>query len=401
MSALSIRPYFPFCRVRLVRQSVSAGGDQAWIEAEPDGRFRVVCHVCGQPAGAIHQWNHRLLRDLNCGAARVWINCRYRTVFCPTCRGHRVEDLTFFKPHQRVTRRLARYIYDLCKHLPIQTVADHLGLNWKTVKQIDHTFLEEDYGQTDYDGLRILAVDEIAVRKGHRYLTVVADHETGRVVWLGRDRKAESLKAFFAGMTKGQQQALQAIAMDMWGPYIKAVREAVPHVKIVFDLFHVVQGFNKVIDQVRLSEYRQAAAADREVFKGTKYLLLRNRQSITKPKARAHLKRLLALNETLSTVMVLKELLKGIWRYVSRGWADRRLTEWCRLARTVDHPAVHRFADRLQRHREGILNHCEHPIHTGRLEGINNTIKVIKRAAYGFHDDRYFALKVIQAFSNK
>jgi len=144
MSALSIRPYFPFCRVRLVRQSVSAGGDQAWIEAEPDGRFRVVCHVCGQPAGAIHQWNHRLLRDLNCGAARVWINCRYRTVFCPTCRGHRVEDLTFFKPHQRVTRRLARYIYDLCKHLPIQTVADHLGLNWKTVKQIDRTFLEED-----------------------------------------------------------------------------------------------------------------------------------------------------------------------------------------------------------------------------------------------------------------
>lgn len=400
MSGLSIRPYFPFCRVRLVGQSVSVERHLAWIEAEPDQRFRVRCPVCGQPAGAIHRWNRRLVRDLNLGEARVWINCRYRTVFCPTCRRHRVEDLDFFTPHQRVTKRLARYIHDLCKHLPVQTVADHVGLNWKTVKQIDKTFLEADFGETDYEGLRLLAVDEIAIRKGHRYMTVVADHETGRVVWLGKDRKAETLKAFFEEMTAAQKQALQAIAMDMWRPYIKAVEESVPHIKIVFDLFHVVQGFNKVVDQVRLSEYRRAAAADREVFKGTKYLLLANRERITKPEARAHLKRLLALNETLSTVMVLKDLLKGIWRYRSRAWADRRLSEWCRLARTVDHPAVQTFADRLERHRDGILNHCDYPIHTGRIEGINNTIKVIKRTAYGFHDDRYFALKVIQAFSN-
>jgi transposase len=401
MSVLSIRPYFPFCRVRFVRQSVSEAGDLAWVEAEPDERFHVVCHVCGRPAGAIHQWDRRLLRDLNLGAARVWINCRYRTVFCPTCGRHRVEDLGFFKPHQRVTLRLARYIYELCRELPIQAVADHLGLDWKTVKQIDHSFLETDFGQTDYTGLRILAVDEIAVRKGHRYLTVVIDYETGRVVWVGRDRKAETLKAFFAGMNAAQKQALQAIAVDMWAPYLQAVREVVPHVKIVFDLFHVVQEFNRVIDLVRLSEFHRAAGADREVFKGSKYLLLANRRTITKAAARAHLKRLLALNQTIATVMILKDLLKKIWRYASRGWAHRRLTEWCRLARSVGHSAVTRFAAMLERHREGILNHCAYPIHTSRLEGINNTIKVIKRRAYGFHDDRYFALKIIQAFSNK
>jgi len=401
MSALSIRPYFPFCRVRLVRQSVSKAGDEAWIEAEPDERFHVVCHVCGQPAGAIHQWDHRVLRDLNLGAARVRINCRFRTVFCPTCGGHRVEDLGFFQPPHRVTRRLARYIYELCKELPIQTVADHFGLNWKTVKQIDQTFLEEDFGQTDYTGLRILAVDEIAVRKGHRYLTVVLDFETGRVVWVGQDRKAETLKAFFDGMSPAQKQALEAIAMDMWAPYIKAVEEAVPHVKIVFDLFHVVQAFNQVIDRVRLSEFHKAAGTDREVYKGTKYLLLANRANLTEAGARGRLKRLLALNETIAKVMILKDLLKGIWRYSSRGWADRRLTEWCQLARSVGHPAVNAFANMLERHRPGILNHCEYPIHTSRLEGVNNTIKVIKRRAYGFHDDHYFGLKIIQAFSNK
>lgn len=401
MSALSIRSYFPFCRVRLVRQSVSTEGDAAWIEVEPDERFHVVCHVCGRPAGAIHQWEHRAVRDLNLGAARVWLKCRYRIVFCSTCGGHRVEDLGFFTPHQRVTRRLAQYIYALCKELPIQAVADHLGLDWKTVKRIDQTFLEEDFGQTDYAGLRILAVDEIAVRKGQRYLTVVLDYETGRVVWVGPDRKAETLAAFFAGMTPAQKHAVEAIAMDMWAPYIKAVEEAVPHVKIVFDLFHVVQGFNQVIDRVRLSEFHQATRTEREIFKGSKYLLLANRRTITQPEARAHLKQLLALNETLSTVMILKDLLKRIWRYTSRGWADRRLTEWCCLARTVGHPTVSAFAAMLERHRDGILNHCEYAIHTSRLEGVNNTIKVIKRRAYGFHDDRYFGLKIIQAFSNK
>ena len=398
MSTLSIRPYFPFCRVRVVRQSVSEASDRAQIDLEPDKRFHPICHVCGKPAGAIHQWDRRLVRDLDLGATRVWINYRFRTVYCPTCQGHRVEDLEFCEPRRRVTRRLACYIYALCKVLPIDTVAEHLGLDWKTVKQIDQTFLEEAFGRTIYAGLRILAVDEIAVRKGQRYLTVVLDYETGRVVWVGQDRTVETLASFFAGMSPAGKQGLRAIAMDMWAPYLKAVQAAVPHVKIVYDLFHVVQNFNRVIDLVRLSECRRATAADREVFKGTKYLLLSNRRTITQPTARAHLKRLLALNETLSTVMILKDLLKRIWGYASRAWAERRVAEWCTLARTVGHRAVRAFADMLQRHREGILNHCDYPIHTSRLEGINNTIKVIKRKAYGFHDDRYFALKIKQAF---
>ncbi len=74
------------------------------------------------------------------------------------------------------------------------------------------------------------------------------------------------------------------------------------------------------------------------------------------------------------------------------------MDEWCELARAVDHPAVSAFADMLPRHRAGILNHCQYSIHTSKLEGVNNKIKVIKRTAYGYHDERYFALKVIQAF---
>jgi len=398
MSVMSIAPYFPFCRVKLTRQSVASQADMAWLEAEPDERYRPVCHVCGRKSRRIHTWHKRSLRDLNMGAARVWIGCSFRKVYCAACGGVRVEDLEFFEPYKHVTKRLARYIHELCKRMTVQEVADHLGLDWKTVKDIDKAFLEKDYGRTDYSDLVILAVDEIAVHKGHRYMTVVLDYLSGRVVWVGQDRTAETLMAFFDGMTEAQKQRLKAIAMDMWNPYILAVQTKVPHVQIVFDLFHVVSAFHKVIDQVRNDECRKARKKDKAVFQGSKYLLLKNKKNLRPGEERQHLRRLLELNKTLCTVMILKDLLKKIGCYRYRGWATKRLREWCALARTLGHPEVSKFANRLECYEYGILNHCQYRIHTGRLEGVNNKIKVIKRKAYGFHDDRYFSLKVIQAF---
>jgi transposase len=111
--------------------------------------------------------------------------------------------------------------------MTIQEVSRHLGLDWKTVKAVDQKFLEEEYGETDYQGLRILAIDEISIRKGHRYLTVVLDYESGRVVWVGKDRKARTLRRFFSGMTAKQRKQLEAVVMDMWDPYILAVQSKV------------------------------------------------------------------------------------------------------------------------------------------------------------------------------
>jgi transposase len=310
-----------------------------------------------------------------------------------------VEDLEFFEPHKRVTKRLAKYIYDLCKILPVKQVAEHLGLDWKTVKNADKRFLEQDYGETNYEGLRIIAVDEISLRKGREYMTVVLDYESGRVVWLGKGHKTETLKGFFNGMTEDQKGQIEAVAMDMWRPYVKAVRESLPDtVKIVFDLFHVVAEFSRIIDKVRIAEYGKASEEDKRVIKGSKYLLLKNKRNIRKKQAREHLKKLLGLNETISKMMILKDQLKHIWSYRYRGWARRRLEEWCEMARTIPYKRVTKFAERLERSSYGILNHCDYPIGTSRMEGCNNKIKLIKRQAYGFRDEWYFSLKVIQAF---
>ena len=400
MSTLSILPYFPFQRVRITKQSVFPDAEISQLTAVPDERFRPICHVCGNKAQRIYRHDKRSLRDLNLGSVRVWITCSYRKIACESCNRIVVEDLGFFQPYSRVTHRLAAYIHELCKVLTVTEVAKHFGINWKTVKTIDKFFLERQYAQTDYQNLRILAVDEISVKKGQRYLTVVLDYLSGRVVWVGKERTKETLGTFFAGMTQEQRQKLEAIAMDMWDPYIHAVKKHVPHVKIVFDLFHVVSSFGKVIDKVRNAEYQKASKKDKDVIKGSKYLLLKNKRNIRRKKHREHLKQLLSLNETINTVLILKDKLKHLWTYTSRTWARKAIDEWSHLAKTLNHSVVHKFANMLTKYSSGILNHCDYKIHTSKLEGVNNKIKVIKRKAYGFHDERYFSLKIIQAFAN-
>jgi len=400
MSELSIAPYFPFRRIKIVEQTVTPGATEAHILAEPDKRFRPICQRCGQLASGVHSWTQRKIRDLSFATAQTWVTCRYRKLLCAHCQGIHIEDLELFHPYLRVTTRLARYIYQLCELMSVSEVAQHLDIDWKTVKNIDKFYLERDYGQPDLKGLRIVAIDEISIRKGHNYLTIVLDFLTGRVVFVGKNRKAKTLKRFFNQLSSGQRKRIEAVAMDMWDPFIKAVKDKLPHAKIVFDLFHVVANFNRVIDKVRNSEYRKASKDDKAVFKGAKYLLLKNRKNVRRPSHRQHLKELLKLNQAINTVMILKDKLKHIWTYRSRTWAAKALDQWCDLARSLKNRSVNTFVRMIERYRYGIINHCDHPIHTGKLEGVNNKIKVIKRKAYGFHDLRYFTLKIYQAFFN-
>jgi transposase len=225
MSVPTIASYFPFRRIKIVDQIVSPDASTASIWVTPHQSYHPLCHGCGGKATGVHSWTERTVRDLSMTSARLWITCRYRKVYCVRCRGIHIEDLQLFHPYLRVTHRMALYVHELCQFMTVSEVARHLGMNWKTVKEIDKYFLERDYGQPDLNRLRILAVDEIAVRKGHRYLTVVLDYITGRVVYVGKDRKARTLERFFNQLSPQQRKAIEAVAMDMWDPFIKAVKK--------------------------------------------------------------------------------------------------------------------------------------------------------------------------------
>jgi transposase len=387
--------------MKAVYQSVLGESRAALVRLEPDLRYRARCGGCGGPARSVHSKARKFVRDLDFGDCRVQLQIEHRKVYCDACRGVRVERLDFVDTSQRVTHRLGAYAAELCRlGLPVVRVADHLGLDPKTVKHFEKTVLNAKFGATDYTGLKHLAIDEIAVKKGHSYMTIVLDYDTGRVVWAGVGRQITTLDGFFENMPEESRLGIEAVAVDMWEAYIQSVKKWCPGADIVFDLFHVVKAFGKVIDQIRNEEYRKADAAGKAVLKGSKYLLLRRHENL-KADQRGRLKEVLTLNERLSTLYYLKDFLVHLWSYRIPGWAEGALAEWCTLAREDGHPALVRFAEMLERYSYGIINHCKHRIHTSKLEGVNNKIKVIKRTAYGFHDLDYFGLKIKQAFPGR
>lgn len=400
MSGLSITKYFPFMRMKITEQSVHHEDvSSAIIKLAPDKRYQPLCHQCGRQAATVHSKGHiRMLRDLNIGNAQVWLQVDYRKVWCNDCNGVRVEQFSFADTSKRVTHRLARYIYDLCRVMTVHDVAEHLDLDPKTVKSIDKSFLEKSFGWTDCHDIKVLAIDEIALRKGHNYMTVVMDFFSGRVIWMGEDRNKETLDRFFAEMTDQQKQGIEAVAMDMWEPFINRIRDHCPDAKIVFDFFHVVQAFGRVIDRVRRDEYVKANQQERKILKGSRYLLLKNEENLN-DKQKDRLQQVLELNATLSILYVLKDQLKLVYYYSDREQVKKTLDDWCQMAEHLDRPAVKAFVKRLRFFEYGIIEHADYPIGTSRLEGVNNKIKVIKRKAYGFHDSKYFALKVKQAFA--
>lgn len=400
VSDLSIAPYFPFARVVPVDQAVTefATHVEAVITLAPMGGAQPFCSVCGENGGRLHMYGTRRVRDLNLAHVRVDLVVPNRKLRCATCRTIRTEGHSFLDTYRRYTLRFERAVAGLCRHMSIKQVADHFGLSWHAVKEIDKRRLEREVGTPCYDGLRLLAVDEVAVHKGHTYLTTVLDLETGRIVWVGKGRSEATLAGFFAELTPKQRKSIEAVASDMAAGFRNAVEKACPRAAQVYDLFHVVAKYSReVVDVVRLEEAKKQDEAGRKLIKGSRYLLLKNAPELLASQQK-ELRELLAANKALSTVYILKDQLKRIWDYKRPAWARKALDQWCALAQESGIAALATFAKNLCRHERGIVNHSRYPLHTGRLEGINNKIKVIKRQAYGFRDDAYFILKIKGAF---
>jgi transposase len=342
----------------------------------------------------------RCVRDLPILGADtyVWVP-RYR-VACPTC-GPKLEALSWLLPWARVTRRLAESVVQLCRILPVKHVAEFYGLEWGTVKVLDATAIAKQLLPVDLSAVTVIAMDEIALRKGHRYATVVVEPSRKRVLWVGTGRSREDVRPFFTLLGPEGCRRLEAVVMDMNAAYEEEVRAWCPQAVIIYDLFHVVAKYGReVIDRVRVDEaYRvRHDHAARKVIKGARWLLLRNRENVRKADDRVRLQELLHANRRLATVYVLKDDLKHVWQYTYPGAAHRFFTDWYHRAVRSRIQPLKVFAQKLKAKLGGILAHCRYPLHTSLLEGINNKIKVLKRMGYGYRDDGYFFLKIMAAF---
>jgi transposase len=300
-----------------------------------------------------------------------------------------VEGVPWARRWERVTQALAQAVALLAKKLSFKEVAEYFRLDWKVVATVVKRVVEEGLRLRKVKTLHTLGIDEVSRKKGHRYLTLVYDLERGRLLWVGLDRKRETLDEFFRWLGKRKTRTLQAICLDMWAPYLASVQHHVPQATLVFDRFHVVQHLNRALDEVRRAEVRRLAHQELIDLKKTRFILLKNPWNLT-PKEHRRLSHLLKLNLPIIRAYYLKEEFQRFWDYLQEKRAKAHLKQWLWWATHSRLQPMIEFARLVKDHLPGLLAWTKLRISNGALEGMNNKVKLVSHRSFGFRKPDYF-----------
>lgn len=385
--AFGIRGGFEYVRTEY------AGGRVILSIRQPREKLR--CPHCGSPEVHLKTHRDRVFRTVPIGARPVWIHLPVARVACQKCAVVRQVRLPFAEPRFGYTHSFERYALDLSKFMTIQDVADHLEVSWDVIKDIQKRYLHRRFSKPRLRHVRQIAIDEVYVGRGARFATVVLDLERGAVIFVGKGRGTEALRPFWRRL-RSSRARIEAVATDMAGGYIAAVRQFLPEAVHVFDHFHVIKLYNEKLTDLRRQLYREATdMLHKQVLKGTRWLLLRNPDNLDEQKGEpSRLLEALKLNQSLATAYYLKEALGQLWEQPSKAAAARCLDDWVQQANASGIRVVMSFAKTLQTHRNGILAWYDYQISTGPLEATNNKIQLLKRKAYGYRDQEFFHLKI-------
>ena len=377
---------------RYVRTDVREGTIRIVVE-QPRERLR--CPRCGTPEVIAKGHTRRSFRTVGVGSKPVRVVLPVPRVLCRKCGIVRQVRVAFAEERVSYTRAFERYALELSRSMTIQDVARHLTISWDVVKDIQKRHLRRHYARPKLRHLTRIAIDEIHVGKGHKFVTVVLDLESGAVVFLGKGKGAAALEPFWKRLRRAQAK-IEAVAIDMSPAYTLAVRTNLPEAALVYDRFHVMQLYNEKLSDLRRELYREAKdKLHKDVLKGTRWLLLKNPENLDRTKKEPQrLRQALKLNESLATAYYLKEELRQIWEQHNKRTATLVLEGWILLAEFSGIRILQKFARTLAAHRQGILAWYHYRISTGPLEGTNNKIQTLKRKAYGFRDMEFFQLKI-------
>lgn len=369
-------------------------------------RDRRKSHVCGQCGKAhreiaFYESEERRWRDRSVGDFETYLVIVPGRVLC--CGGTRVERMPWEAGEHRMTRRFFDLIAGLCRRLPISEVAKMSGLSWDTVCRVDKASIEMALGgiRPSLDGLRWIGVDEVSRTGGHVYFTIVTDLKSGKVVWIGEGKKTESLASFFDELGRKRCRRLKGVISDLSPAYLAAIAAAAPHAIHLLDRFHVIKWVNEAVDAVRREEFGAAPRDDvGRALKVKKWMLLRAQELLGIGEKRL-MNRLLVRNRKLQRAYLLKEELRGIFRYgwIYLGALRNALESWCRMAVRSRIEPMKKVGRRLREHLDKLIGGFEHAIKMGLVEAINGKIAQLRRRAHGYRDPEYFMLKIYQACS--
>ena len=344
-----------------------------------------VCSGCGARGLKIKEHREKRWRHLDLGAPRCVIECRLRRLYCPGC-----GDVYEAVPWARAGSPYTRDFDDLCAWLAQQMsqtqVTNLMRIAWESVAKILERVVSDKLDRGRLDGLVQIGCDEVSYGADHKFLTCVADHQQGRIVWAAPGRNATTLQAFFDGLTDEQKASIKAVSIDMSAGYEKAIRNAVPDAEVCFDPFHVVQLGSRATDQVRRAEYNKHGRSGTDAgkwIKGVRYSLLKDPSKQTT----TQLLRLAEVQQT-NKAMFRAALLYGELRYVykvPKEQAEERLNAWLAWASRSRLTPFVKLARTIRKHKAGVLAAVELGLSNGRLEALNSKVRLLSHRAYGFH----------------
>jgi transposase len=350
------------------------------------------CPDCQQLLACADHAEERTWRHLDTCQFQTHLHARVPRVNCPT-HGVKQVRVLWAEPRARFTQLMERLIIDVIGQCSTLTGACRiLHITWDEAWGVMERAVARGQARKVARAIRYLGVDEKSFRKGHVYHTIVCDLERSTVEYVAEDRRVESLAPFFAALTPSQRDAIEAVAMDMWDPYIRATREGLTQGqdRVVFDRFHIMREMTTAVDVVRKQEHRSLRTTTGEsVLTGSKYLWLYSQERL--PEKHAHqFAELQALNLKVGRAWAIKEALRTLWTYKRLAAARQFFQRWFHWARCSRLEPVRKAAATLKRHAYGILRYCQHPITNGATEGLNSKIMAIKRKACGFRTPRNF-----------
>ena len=283
--------------------------------------------------------------------------------------------------------------------MSLQDVARWTHLGWDTVKSIVKADLARRFESVPLSGVSRIGVDENYLGKKAKYVTLVVDLDSGRVLWVGKGRGKEALEGFWERLRRSGTR-IEAVACDMSGAYWSAINEHLPEAALVFDHFHIIKLANEKIDEIRRGLQRTLELDGQKFIKGTRYLMLYGKENLP-PEKRPKLEQALAYNEPLSKAYYLKEELRQLWSQPGKDAAQKHLQDWILKAYATGIQPLKKLANTLLNHARQILSYFDHPISSGIMEGINNKIGRLTRLAYGYRDVDFLHLRIYALHESK
>jgi transposase len=357
------------------------------IEIRARRGSKPVCSRCGCPGPGYDVLPQRRFEFVPLWGFPVFFLYAMRRVDCPRC-GVKVERVPWAQGKNHLTTTYAWFLARWAKRLSWKQVGIVFQTSWDNVFRSVKMAVTWGLAHRSLENVTAIGIDEIAWKKGHKYLTLVyqIDADGRRLLWVGKERTQKTLRQFFKDFGQERTARLKFICSDMWKPYLRIVAEVAGQALHVLDRFHIMTHVSKAIDQVRAKEAKELKAHGQEpVLTGSRWWLLKRPENLSETQT-VKLKELLKLNLKTVRAYLLKEDLGRFWNYKAPGWAARFLDEWCRRTMRSRLTPMKKVARMLRSHRGLLLNwfRAKGQIALGAVEGLNNKAKVTSRKAYGY-----------------